>query len=161
MRAAVKYTSLNGAINGAWRAEHTGNSTVAEIVIEGMSEQRDAILRKLARLVNKATSVRTVELWSLASLADVVMDQSGDEASGGNLRPFEILFLRSLFRLIETDCKSRSAISMSNVIELGSPNRAALEERHAKAFRNLEGKVWISIGWVKSPRVWSRTGAKT
>lgn len=31
MRAAVTYTSINGAINGAWRAEHTGNSTIVEI----------------------------------------------------------------------------------------------------------------------------------
>ncbi|MET4242708.1 hypothetical protein ABIB07_005960 [Bradyrhizobium sp. RT10b] len=107
MRTAVTYTSINGAINGAWRAEHTGNSTVAEIVIEGMSERRDAALRRLTRLMRKASKVRTVELWSLASLADVVMDQSGDEESGRNLREFEIAFLRSLFRLVERDCESR------------------------------------------------------
>lgn len=35
MHAAVTYTALNGAFNGAWIAEHTGNSTVAEIVIKG------------------------------------------------------------------------------------------------------------------------------
>lgn len=107
MRAAVTYTSINGAINGAWRAEHTGNSTIAEIVIEGMCERRNAALRKLTRLMKKTSAVRTVELWSLASLADVVMDQSGDEESGRNLEAFEIAFLRSLFRLIERDCESR------------------------------------------------------
>ncbi|WP_441268030.1 hypothetical protein AB7G19_20095 [Bradyrhizobium sp. 215_C5_N1_1] len=107
MRAAVTYTSINGAINGAWRAEHTGNSTVAEIVIEGTSERRDAALRRLTRLMSKTSKVRTVELWSLASVADVVMDQSGDEESGRNLQPFEILFLRSLFRLVERDCENR------------------------------------------------------
>ncbi|EIG56091.1 hypothetical protein [Bradyrhizobium sp. WSM1253] len=107
MRAAVTYTSINGAINGAWRAEHTGNSTVAEIVIEGMWERRNAVLRKLTRLMKKASAVRTVELWSLASLADIVMDQQGDEASGGSLEPFEIEFMRSLFRLVERDCESR------------------------------------------------------
>ncbi len=107
MRAAVTYTSINGAINGAWRAEHTGNSTVAEIVIEGMWERRNSALRRLTRLMKKTSAVRTVELWSLASLADVVMDQSGDEASGSNLEPFEIAFLRSLFRLVERDCASR------------------------------------------------------
>jgi hypothetical protein len=58
--------------------------------------------------MRKAKAVRTVELWSLASLADVVMDQQGDEASGGNLEPFEIEFMRSLFRLVERDCESRA-----------------------------------------------------
>jgi hypothetical protein len=107
MRAAVTYTSINGAINGAWKAEHTGNSTVADIVIEGIWERRNAVLRKLTRLMSKTSTVRTVELWSLVSLADVVMDQSGDEESGRNLEPFEIAFLRSLFRLVERDCESR------------------------------------------------------
>jgi hypothetical protein len=107
MRCAVTYTSINGAINGAWRAEHTGNSTVADIVIEGVFERRNEVLRKLTRLMKKASAVRTVELWSLASLADVVMDQQGDEASGGSLDPFEIEFMRSLFRLVERDCESR------------------------------------------------------
>ncbi len=107
MRCAVTYTSINGAINGAWRAEHTGNSTVAEIVIDGMWERRNAVLRKLTRLMKKASEIRTVELWSLASLADVVMDQQGDEASGGSLEPFEIEFMRSLFRLVERDCENR------------------------------------------------------
>jgi hypothetical protein len=46
MRAAVTYASLNGAYNAAWLAEHTGDSTVAEIVTEGLLERRDAILRK-------------------------------------------------------------------------------------------------------------------
>jgi hypothetical protein len=75
MRTAVTYTSINGATNGAWRAEHTGNSTVAEIVIEGMWERRNSALGKRSRLMGKTSTVRTVELWSLASLADVVMDQ--------------------------------------------------------------------------------------
>jgi hypothetical protein len=95
------------SLYGAWRAEHTGNSTVAEIVIEGMWERRNATLRRITRHMKKASAVRTVELWSLASLADVVIDQSGDEESGRNLEPFEIAFLRSLFRLVERDCESR------------------------------------------------------
>ncbi|MGY3344696.1 MULTISPECIES: hypothetical protein [unclassified Bradyrhizobium] len=107
MRAAVTYTSLNAAMNGAWIAEHTGNSTVADIVLEGVWERRDAQLRKLNRLMKKASTVRTVELWSLASVANVVMDQNGDEESGRNLRPFEIDFLRSFFRLVERDCEQR------------------------------------------------------
>ncbi len=107
MRAAVTYTSLNGANNGAWIAEHTGNSTVAEIVTRGLWERRDATLRKLTRLINKASTVRTVELWSLASLANVVMDQNGDGESGSNLEPFEIAFLQSLFRLVARDCQHR------------------------------------------------------
>lgn len=64
-------------------------------------------MRKLTRLLNKTSEVRTVELWSLASVADVVMDQNGDEASGSNLQPFEITFLRSLFRLVARDCERR------------------------------------------------------
>lgn len=107
MRAAVTYTSLNSAYNGAWIAEHTGDSTVADIVTAGMLCRRDAKLRKLTRLVNKTSEVRVVELWSLASVARVVMDQNGDEHSGGNLEPFEVAFLRSLFRLVARDCASR------------------------------------------------------
>ena len=109
MRAAVTYTALNGAWNGTWIAEHTGNSTVADIVNEGVWERRNAVLRKLTRLIRKAKTVRTVELWSLASLADVVMDQeqNGNGESGRNLEDFEILFLRSLFVLIARDCESR------------------------------------------------------
>jgi hypothetical protein len=42
MRAAVTYTSRNGASNGAWIAEHTGDSTVPEIVTEGICGRRDA-----------------------------------------------------------------------------------------------------------------------
>lgn len=103
----MTYTSLNCAYNGAWIAEHTGNSTVAEIVIEGTCRRRDAQLRKLTRLLNKTNEVRTVELWPLASLADVVMDQNGDGKSGSNLEPFEIAFLHSMFRLIARDCKRR------------------------------------------------------
>ncbi len=107
LRAAVTYTSLNGAYNGAWRAEHTGNSTVAEMVTDGMWRRRAQALRKLTRLMNKADTVRTVELWSVASVADVVMDQYGDGESGKNLEPFEVHFLRSFFRLIERDCEQR------------------------------------------------------
>ncbi len=68
---------------------------------------RFLMLRKLTRLMNKADTVRTVELWSVASVADVVMDQYGDGESGKNLEPFEVHFLRSFFRLIERDCKLR------------------------------------------------------
>ncbi|MGX4772003.1 hypothetical protein ACWAUC_19710 [Bradyrhizobium guangdongense] len=107
MQAAVTYTSLTGAINGAWIAEHTGNSTVAEIVIDGMSERKDATLRRLTRLIDKADKVRTVEIWSLASLAKVVLNQLGDGHSGENLAPFEVAFMQSLFGLIERDCKRR------------------------------------------------------
>lgn len=109
MRAAVKYTALNGSWNGAWIAEHTGNSTVAKIVNEGVWERRNAELRKLTRLMRRAKTMRTVELWSLASLAGVVMDQeqNGNGESGRNLEDFEILFLQSLFGLIVRDCESR------------------------------------------------------
>jgi hypothetical protein len=72
-----------------------------------MWERRNATLRRITRHMKKASAVRTVELWSLASLADVVIDQSGDEESGRNLEPFEIAFRRSLFRLVERDCESR------------------------------------------------------
>lgn len=57
MRAGVRYTSINGAIKGAWRAEHTGNSTIAEIVIDRMPQRRDAALRRLTRLMSKTTKV--------------------------------------------------------------------------------------------------------
>lgn len=105
MRAAVTYTSLNAAFNGAWIAEHTGNSTVAEIVNHGVWERRNAELRKLTRLMSKTSKVRTVELWSLASVAKVVMNQNGDGESGRNLEGFEISFLQSIFELIERDCE--------------------------------------------------------
>ncbi|WBL82291.1 hypothetical protein I3J27_18335 [Bradyrhizobium xenonodulans] len=105
MRAAVTYTALNGSLNGAWIAEHTGNSTVAEIVNEGVFERKDATLRKLTRLMRKAEAVRTVEIWSLASVAKVVMNQNGDGESGRNLQDFEVLFLQSLFELIERNCR--------------------------------------------------------
>ncbi|UWU87924.1 hypothetical protein N2605_16230 [Bradyrhizobium yuanmingense] len=105
MRAAATYTALNGSWNGAWIADHTGNSTVAEIVNKGLWERRDAVLRKLTRLMRKAETVRTVEIWSLASLAKVVMNQNGDGESGRNLEDFEILFLQSLFELIERNCQ--------------------------------------------------------
>ncbi|MCG2639670.1 MULTISPECIES: hypothetical protein [Bradyrhizobium] len=105
MRAAVTYTALNGLWNGAWIAEHTGNSTVAEIVVEGVCERRDAVLRKLTRLIRKTEAARTVEIWSLASVAKVVLNQNGDEESGRNLRDFEILFLQSMFELIERSCQ--------------------------------------------------------
>ena len=107
MRAAVTYTALNGSWNGAWIAEHTGNSTVVEIVNEGVWERRNTVLRKLTRLMRKTETVRTVELWSLASLAEVVMDQerNGNGESGRNLEDFEILFLRSLFELIARHCQ--------------------------------------------------------
>jgi hypothetical protein len=107
MRCAVTYTSLNGALNGAWIAEHTGNSTIAEIVNKGVWERRDAMLRKLTRLMRKAEKVRTVELWSIASTAKVVMNQNGDGESGRNLQDFEIAFLQSLLELIERDCDHR------------------------------------------------------
>lgn len=48
-----------------------------------------------------------VELWSLASLADVVMDQNGDGESGSALEPFELAFLHSMFRLFARDCPRR------------------------------------------------------
>jgi hypothetical protein len=105
MRAAVTYTALNGAWNGAWIAEHTGNSTVAEIVTNGVCERRDAALRRLTRLMRKTDWARTVEIWSLASVAKVVMNQNGDGESGSNLRDFETLFLQSLFDLIERNCE--------------------------------------------------------
>jgi len=107
MRCAVTYTSLIGAINGAWTAEHTGNSTVAEIVSKGLWERKDASLRKVTRLIRKSGTVRPVELWSLASLAKVVINQSGDGESGRNLEDFEMLFLQSVLELIERDCESR------------------------------------------------------
>lgn len=106
MRAAVTYTALNGAWNGAWVAEHTGNSTVAGIVNEGVWERRNAALRRLTRLVRKAEAVRTVEIWSLASAAKVVMNQNGDGESGRNLEGFEIRFLEAVFELIERNCKN-------------------------------------------------------
>lgn len=107
LRDAVTYTALNGRWNGAWIAEHTGNSTVVGIVNDGVWERRDATLRKLTRKLQKAKKIRTVELWSLASTAKVVMNQNGDEESGRNLEDFEVLFLRSLFDLIERDCYDR------------------------------------------------------
>jgi transposase len=58
MRAAVTYTALNGSLNGAWIAEHTGDSTVAEIVNEGVWERRNAVLRKLTRLTEWRRGVR-------------------------------------------------------------------------------------------------------
>ena len=107
MRAAVTYTALNGSFNGAWIAEHTGNSTIANIVTKGVWERRDATLRKLTRLMRKAEKVRTVELWSIASTAKVVLNQNGDEESGRNLEDFEIAFLQSLLELVERDCDHR------------------------------------------------------
>jgi hypothetical protein len=109
MRAGVTYTALNGSLNGAWIAEHTGDSTVAEIVNEGVWERRNAVLRKLTRLMRKAETVRTVEIWSLARVARVVMNQNGDGESGRNLEDFAILFLGSLFELIERNCENRTA----------------------------------------------------
>ncbi|MDA9506278.1 hypothetical protein XI09_16880 [Bradyrhizobium sp. CCBAU 11386] len=107
MRAAVTYTALNGSLNGAWVAEHTGNSTVVDIVNNGVWERRNSVLRRITRLMRKAKTIRTVELWSLVSLAEVVMDQeqNGSGDSGRNLEDFEIQFLRSLFELIARHCQ--------------------------------------------------------
>jgi hypothetical protein len=111
MRAAVTYTALNGSWNGAWVAEHTGNSTVAEIVNKGIWERRNAALRKLTRLMRKAQTVRTVEIWSLASVAKVVMNQLGDGSSGSNLQDFEVVYLETFFELIERTCQSQEPSS--------------------------------------------------
>jgi len=111
MRAAVTYTALNGSWNGAWVAEHTGNSTVAEIVNKGIWERRNAALRKLTRLMRKAQTVRTVEIWSLASVAKVVMNQLGDGSSGSNLQDFEVVYLETFFELIERTCQSQERSS--------------------------------------------------
>ena len=46
-----------------------------------------------------------MEIWSLASVAKVVMNQHGDWESGRNLEDLEIRFLQSLFELIERSCK--------------------------------------------------------
>jgi hypothetical protein len=65
----------------------------------------DRSMRKLVKLMNGASGLMTVEVWSLASVAGFVMKQT--EEVGIELVDEEMEFLKSFARLVEQICKDQ------------------------------------------------------
>jgi len=67
--------------------------------------RRPARCRKLAKLMDGATALMTVELWAIASTAGLVMKQTDE--TGVELDDQEMAFLKSFARLVERLCKDQ------------------------------------------------------
>ena len=115
IRAAVIYTTSQGAFDGGFLADHTDNLVMAGgYLANRYTQQRDSALRRLTRHIQRAKTVRPVELWAVASVARVLC---GDGLESFNLENFERDFLCAAFELVERDGEARRRLAASSVGE--------------------------------------------
>jgi hypothetical protein len=101
IKAAAAYCCHQSTCAPGFIADHTCDGVFAGyggIVGDKHMMAADRSMRKLVKLMDKATAVLTVELWSLASVARFVMKQTDDgEAFEGE----EAAFVKSFAGLIK------------------------------------------------------------
>ena len=105
IKAAVTYCCSKATGEPGFIADHTADSLFAGscgIVGGAHWERAERSLRTLVRLMNKADHVMTVELWSLASVAGVVLQEA--EQPGAELVDEEMKYLKAFFRMVERLC---------------------------------------------------------
>jgi hypothetical protein len=108
IKAAVSYCCSKATAEPGFIADHTCDSVFAGYGgIVGDKHMREAArsMRKLVKLMNGATNLMTVELWSLASVTGSVLKQT--EEVGVELDDEEVKFLKSFARLVERICKDQ------------------------------------------------------
>ena len=108
IKAAVTYCCSKATAEPGYIADHTRDGVFAGccgIVGDKHTRTADRSLRKLVKLMDGATGLMTVEVWSLASVASLVLKQS-DEFDG-ELEDKEISFMKSFTRLVERLCKDQ------------------------------------------------------
>ncbi len=108
IKAAVTYCCSKATVEPGFIADHTCDGIFAGYSgIVGGKYMREAerSLRKLVKLMGAADNLMTVELWSLASVASLVLKQADDP--GDEFQDEEISFMKSFARLIERVCKDQ------------------------------------------------------
>jgi hypothetical protein len=104
----VSYCCSKATAEPGFIADHTCDGIFAGYGgIVGDKHMREAArsLRKLVKLMNGATNLMTVELWSLASVTGSLLKQT--EEVGVELDEEEVKFLKSFARLVERICKDQ------------------------------------------------------
>jgi hypothetical protein len=104
----VSYCCSKATAEPGYIADHTRNGVFAGccgIVGDKYTREADRSLRKLVKLMDGATGLMTVELWSLASVASFVLKQS--DAFDGELSGEEMGFMKSFARLVERLCRDQ------------------------------------------------------
>jgi len=106
IKAAVAYCCSMATAEAGYIADHTCNGVFAGyggIIGDKHMRAADRSLRKLVKLMNGATDLMTVELWSLASVSVFIMNKGKEP--GEEIESEEMEFLQSFARLTERICK--------------------------------------------------------
>jgi hypothetical protein len=110
IEAAVAYCCSKGTYEFGFIADHTGNCVFASH--EGVVGKRhqDAAYRsicKLTKLMDRPRGLMTVEVISLASVANFVLKQTENPDIDFEFADEELQFLKSFARLVEQLCKDQ------------------------------------------------------
>ena len=108
LKATVTYACGKGSATASFIADHTGNMLFGGhggIVAGPLLDRADRSLRKLVKLMDQTDEVLTVELWSLAAVAALVLKEAEDP--GAELLAHELRYLKSFLRLVERQCADR------------------------------------------------------
>lgn len=108
IKAAVTYCCGKATAAGGFIADHTGDALFGGyggIVAGPYLDRADRSLRKLTKLMDQADDVMTGELWSLASVAGLIVKEA--QEPGGEVIDEELDYLKSFTRLVERSCHVR------------------------------------------------------
>jgi hypothetical protein len=108
IKAGTAYCCSKSTLAAGFIADHTCDGVFAGfggIVGEKHVRTADRSMRELARLMDAAGGLMTVELWALASVAGFVLQESDE--SGIDIDDNELIFFKSFARLVGRRCKEQ------------------------------------------------------